>query len=173
MAKKSNTPQKLGGVGILIIVVVGILVLISLPTIDVSYYTQLSPEKQWSHDTFDISIFKIQDNGHPLSNVCFRLDNTAENMLSPSIVANNFRATLETTAECKDCNIYTDLGILESQVEKDLCKQVGVLPNTENISLKVTSSWNTFRLPFSDSAEFSCVVKNELDNKIDFSCMRN
>jgi hypothetical protein len=113
------------------------LVCISYPKIRIDFYTQHDPVYFLQPDLFNISM----EYGVP-RDICFRVTNYAEPVLSYFIPASNTKAFITTDIQCDQCNSYIDIGRLDAQKNSDACKKVELSQKVANVSIGIQVTWN-------------------------------
>ncbi len=173
LGRNNKIPQTIGGIGIGAIAVMAFLVLISYPKIDIRLYPDESIPVHYATD-FDLKINENSSNIHPEpTNVCFLIKNVAESIDSVPIKANNLRFSLDTNADCTDCQISNDLPELKAQSTANVCKKILAQDDLVNLDLDMKTSWNSLILPLTYTAEINCEKISEENFKIIFHCTRN
>lgn len=170
MGKKNKIPKTIGGVGIAILLAYAFLVIISYPKLEVSYL-----ERSYKGDTsymtnFNLLINKKASEGFSESSeICFQIKNIAE-AVQVIIPASNLNSYVKTDAECSNCNLSTDLRTLDAQSSNQICREVLVEKDTQQVNFEVINSLTALGIPLKSTTKFNCEKTNEESFKIDYHC---
>jgi hypothetical protein len=104
------------------------------------------------------------------SQICFRFKDTAEPLLQYVIPASNFQVYIITNAECENCNLYTDLGIIQAQNTDNVCRNIKVPKNLSTLSMNVAANWQALSIKQVTYANYICPKVGEERDQIKYFC---
>jgi hypothetical protein len=147
--RQSKNKVEIGAIiAILGIIAVIFSVMNSYPKIEIAYYTKYPAysfeSSEWSKTDFNMTVNTKEV--FSSSQICFRFKNTAEPLLQYVIPASNFKVSITSNAECENCNVNFDLGILQAQQTSDVCGKIKVTKNLSTLSLNVVAYWQALSM---------------------------
>jgi hypothetical protein len=136
---------------------------IEYPRIDTEFYIShiVGGNMTYASSNFNL-LMNSDDTYAPQSeSVCFRISNVAQTIINEiQIPANNLKVMVNTNVDCQDCKTNSGVGELDAQKNTDVCKNVYITKNTDELKFNVTSSFDAV-ISKSITSSFVCTKIGE------------
>jgi hypothetical protein len=175
------TKKTLGYVGVCVVGIAGIIALLflisSFPNIQVYLYetddTIVLDDNVWGTQNIRIAMEEKDGKFNDWSKICFRVQNTGQDIGSVQVPANNMKIHVSTDAICKDCTEDQNVGLLKSQFKQDICEDFQTSEGTENFNFEITTQydaiWNNSPVKHVYNCNFVEKIEHDLANTRDYA----
>ena len=117
---------------------------IEYPRIDTAFYiSHVTGNMTYAPSNFMFLTNRDDTYAPQPESVCFRISNIAQTIVNQiQIPASNLNVKVSTNVDCQDCKTNTSIGELDAQKDSDVCKNVYITKNTDELKFNVTSSFD-------------------------------
>lgn len=176
------TKKTLGYVGGCMAGIAGIIALLflfsSFPNIQVYLYatddTIVLDDNPFGTQNIRIAMEEKSGKFNDWSKICFRIQNTGQDIGSVQVPANNMKIYVNTdNAICKECASNNNVGLLKAQSKQDICADFQTPEGTKNFNFEITTQydaiWNNPPVKHVYSCNFVEKIKHNLANTRDYA----